>query len=489
MNSRTLKPACVVAAMIAVACQESSGPTQANVVLNPVVPSLTSAVAGVPPNNVLAVTVSFDATGADSVRAVYQAAGDGAETTPFRAVRGGLDSILVLGLRPTTAYQIRIEAITTGRSATSAATSIRTAALPDDIAGLSLKALTGRPTRPYAATGIFTGGAGYAVIFDSTGTVVWYRSFATTGLPVSDVAQQPNGDFTAYVGASHGWEPQNGYYVEFTPRGDSVRTFDAPGGYWADGHELLLTGTGTSARAHFLTYDLREMDLSSYDGPASAMVAGHQIVRTDMAGNLEWSWNAWDHLSITDKIGEEGPANLANTDWDHPNAITFDLNGNYVVSWRDLNQIVAIDPRSGAVLWKLGGTRGEYRFIDDPRNGFSKQHYARILPNGNLLLFDNGFDGTPQESRAVEYKLDHTAKTATMVWEYRHIPALFSRFVGNVNRLSNDNTWVGFGLVGEVTEVSRAGNVIWDAQLQNNGTNWSAYRIVPVTSLYSFVRP
>jgi hypothetical protein len=489
MHSKTLKATCVAAALVAAACRENSGPTQANVALNPVVPSLTSAVAGAPPNNVLAVTVSFDATGADSVRAVYQASNGSAEATPFHAAQSGLDSILVLGLRPTTLYQIRIEAVTSGRSETSAATAIRTSALPDDIAGLSLRALTGRPTRPYAATGIFTGTAGYAVIFDSTGTVVWYRSFASTGLPVSDVAMQPNGNFTAYIGASHGWEPQNGYYVEITPRGDIMHTFDAPGGYWADGHEMLLTGSGASARAHFLTYDLRDMDLSSYDGPASAMVAGHQVVRTDMEGNVEWSWNAWDHLAITDKIGEESPANLANTDYDHPNAITFDRDGNYVVSWRDLNQIIGIDSKTGAVLWKLGGTRGEYRFVNDPKNGFSKQHYARILSNGNLLLFDNGFDGTPQESRAVEYKLDHTAKTATMVWEYRHSPALFSRFVGNVNRLSNDNTWVGFGLVGEVTEVSHAGNVIWDAQLEISGTNWSAYRIVPVVSLYSYVAP
>ncbi len=487
MYSRTLKYLNLGSVVAFAACSDSGSPPT-GATTNPIVPSLISAVAGVPPENVLAVKVAFDATGADSVHVTYQT-GATVDATPFHTAVAGTDTIVVLGLRPSTSYQVIVEAITHGMNRSSTPMTVQTDVLPNDIATASLQRLAGVSTRPYAATGVLAGTGGYAIIFDTSGTVVWYRAFTGTGVPVQDLAQQPNGNFTAFIGASHGWEPANGYYVEFTPRGDIVRTYEAPGGYWVDGHEIVITGSGASTRAHYLTYDRRDMDLSPYSGPSSAIVAGHQLVRADATGKIEWAWNSWDYLAFTDKVGEEAPQDLANTDYDHPNSIAFDQSGNYVVSWRDLNQVTAINPTTGAILWKIGGVRGQYRFINDPRNGFSKQHYARILPNGNLLLFDNGFDISPQESRAVEYKLDHTAKTATMVWEYKHVPALFSMFVGNANRLSNGNTWVGFGLVGRVTEVSATGAVVWDAQLKLGNGNSTAYRIVPVASLYKYVAP
>ena len=39
----------------------------------------------------------------------------------------------------------------------------------------------------------------------------------------------------------------------------------------------------------------------------------------------------------------------------------------------------------------------------------------RVLGNGNLLLFDNGLRHDPPETRAVEYRLDTTAMTATLL--------------------------------------------------------------------------
>ena len=71
------------------------------------------------------------------------------------------------------------------------------------------------------------------------------------------------------------------------------------------------------------------------------------------------------------------------------------------------------------MLWRLGGRKGEYRFVDDPLDGFSKQHAVKMLPNGNILLFDNGTDHVPAQSRAVEYRLDHRATSPTERLESR----------------------------------------------------------------------
>jgi hypothetical protein len=253
-----------------------------------------------------------------------------------------------------------------------------------------------------------------------------------------------------------------------------------------DSHELLVTSDGTSKELHFLTYSIRTLDLTSIGGQSRVETAGHQLVRMNAAGSVEFTWDAWKHIGVDEWLTDDNQKASRNaTDYDHPNAITFDTKGNYVVSWRNLNQIMAIDSGTGEILWRLGGAKGEYEFIGDPLGGFSKQHAVKILPNGNVLLFDNGSDHVPPQSRAVEYQLDHVAKTATMVWESRHDPGLNAMFLGWVDRLNSGNTWIGYTYFGRVVEVAPNGVVAWEGQLRINGADASnLYRIIPLTSLY-----
>jgi hypothetical protein len=430
--------------------------------------------------NRLAIRVAVTLDGADSARVIYRAGDDRWLESPAKVTSGSRDTLLALGLRPTTVYEYRVVAYD-GDTDTSAVASFRTDALPDAIANVRLQRVNGT-----AAHFVLTGSGSYAVAMDTSGSIVWYRDFTSLGLPVSDVAIQPNGHYTAYLGASTGWQPVPGYYVEFRPDGEIVRTYKAPPGSYVDDHEIQLTGSGADMRAHYFTYDIRPMDLSDVGGPSQAQVAGHQVVRQRAStGAIEFSWNGWERLHTWEWIGDDQLKPRIATDYDHPNSLTFDPKGNYVVSWRNLDQVMAIDPATGAVLWRVGGVLGEYKFVGDWRNGFRKQHSAHVLANGNLLLFDNGSDLDPLESRAAEYRLDHAAKTATLVWEYRHPEGIYSQFVGNVKRFANGNTWVSFGFVGRVVEVSPSGALLFDAQLMaSNGYNGTAYRLVPAKSLY-----
>ena len=73
------------------------------------------------------------------------------------------------------------------------------------------------------------------------------------------------------------------------------------------------------------------------------------------------------------------------------------------------------------------------------------QAAADGLPNGNISLFDNGTQHTPQYSRGVEYRLDEQAKTATMVWDYRHVPDYYVSIQGGLQTLPNGNRVLGWG--------------------------------------------
>ena len=453
-------------------------------------PTAVEALTPTAPDNVLSAQVSFSITTApDSVRVSYQESSGQPQATQSRLGKIGSDTIFVLGLKAATTYTYQVDAFTGNVLRSSSSSTFKTGDLPADLADVQMQKLSGS-TSNYAVTGVQTESGGYAVAFDPSGTIVWYHSFITTGLQVSDVMMQPNGNFTAFIGNTSGFQPLEGYYVEFTPGGKEVQTYRANTGFYVDDHEIRLTGSGSTKKAHYLTFSIRPLDLTEIGGLSEVATAGHQIVRQDAAGSREFTWDAWDRIGVDEWIGDDNAKQTRSaTDFDHPNAISFDNNGNYIVSWRNLDQIMAIDPQSGNILWRLGGAEGQYQFVNDPLGGFTKQHSPKILPNGNLLVYDNGTDHSPQETRAVEYKLDHSAHTATLVWEYHHDPAIYTGFVGWVERLASGKTWVGFSLAGRAVEVDAAGAVTWEAQLKINGANGSVYRLLPVASLYAYITP
>jgi len=155
-----------------------------------------------------------------------------------------------------------------------------------------------------------------------------------------------------------------------------------------------------------------------------------------------------------------------------------------------MGEVRKIDARTGDIIWRLGGRNNQFTIMNDPLGGFSAQHSGRILDNGNLLLYDNGLRHSPPESRAVEYRLDATNRTATLVWEFRHNPPIFTPIVGSAQRLLNGNTLVGFGAAGSVTEVDRSATAVWEGEFRTVSTAVGTfYRATRIVSLYEYRRP
>jgi len=187
-------------------------------------------------------------------------------------------------------------------------------------------------------------------------------------VPAGETKQQPNGDFTIFLGLSQGWQPTYGRYVEFMPSGEIVRSYAASPPFYTDNHEILLSGIGdTVATVHLFGYELRQVDLSARGGPVDALVAGHVIVRQSVTGQVEFLWNAWDHFVLADWIEPTGVN--PPLDFDHPNSLDFDVDGSYVVSFRHMGEITKIDRRTGTIVWRLGGRNNQFMFFNDPLGG------------------------------------------------------------------------------------------------------------------------
>jgi Arylsulfotransferase (ASST) len=455
-------------------------------------PRVVTATASANPHNSLSANVVFKTEDADSARLMYLGENQPLDSTPYVTVAGRTDTLTAVGLHPSTTYHAVLQvggALGTSRSDTLTFT---TGALPELLQHISVSA-TGSGGPGLTLTSVQVGGSTVvAFAFDSAGGIRWYREFPGTESVSGDLKQQPNGHFTLYRGLSFGSQKTPGEYVEFTASGDSLRAITVPVPRYIDNHELLLTtGDDGQERLHFFTYDHRTIDLTPAGVPTTVSVAGHQLVRMRADGTKEFEWNAWDHVAIDEFIEppKPDPANPGEPDYDHPNSLGFDHDGNYIVSFRHLGQINNIDSHTGALIWRLGGVKNQFTFVNDPFGGFSAQHSARILPNGHLLLYDNGTRHPTPESRAVEYVLDTAAKTATEVWEFRHVPPIYTPFVGLVQRLQSGNTLVAFAQAGHVSEVGPDQAVKWEADIKVDGQPAFCYRLSRIASLYRYTTP
>jgi hypothetical protein len=172
------------------------------------------------------------------------------------------------------------------------------------------------------------------------------------------------------------------------------------------------------------------------------------IVEVDAAGKRVWEWRALEHLDFdTDVI----TFNDLRHEWSHANTVAPLPGDRVLVSFRNFSTIGIVDKRSGDFTWKLG---------DDV---LAQQHDPNVLPNGNILVFDNGAHRKTQampSSRVIE--IDPT--TNKIVWEYHDAPLynFFSPFISGARRLPNGNTLITEGVFGRMFQVTPAGEVVWE---------------------------
>jgi hypothetical protein len=460
---------------------DSSGPSDAP-------PTVAAAAAVANPENAVSALVVLTTAAGDSARIEFTEGGAETDRTPYQAIRPGVDTIVALGLEPATSYTLMAEVVGPGGTTRSAELAFNTGPLPPALAALRLSG-TGTPSVGYTMiVPVFLGGdtAAYLLIFDDAGTLRWYHTVRGQGGAV-EAKQQPNGNFSLYVGRSFGWQPVDGRFLEIEPDGEVARTYVAAAPYYTDPHDLLLSTNGEVVDAvHLLGYEIREYDAGDPAGGGRTSLAIHRILRQSPSGQKLFEWNAGEHFSPADWPPSSTPFDLV-----HPSSLTIAQDGNYLVSLQAMNEIDKIDAETGEILWRFGGRHSDIVVDSDPLGGFQGQHSVRELSNGNLLLFDNRSGPDPLASRAVEYQLDHETGTARMVWEFRPDPPITSRIMSSVQRLVNTKTLIGFGVAARILEVTAQSTVTWDATLTSTAVPGPVqfYRAVRIGSLYRFERP
>ena len=259
-------------------------------------------------------------------------------------------------------------------------------------------------------------------------------------------------------GVSDGWEVLDSNY-------NRIDVYAAKNGYSTDDHEFVMTKAST--------YLIIAANYRNIDG---INLRGNHVQEVDIeTGEVVFQWLSWDHLDYQDAVH----GGDSRGDYIHMNSIAVDYDSNLVMSLRNQDQCIKIDRITGDIIWRLGGVKNQFNFINDIYK-LAYQHHFQPVPGkpNHYTVFDNGEHRSPNFSRGVEFKLDTDNMTAENVWEFRANPDRFSHWMGSVQRLANGNTLINWADASQPkpTEVTPSGDVIYDADFSFRSHIYRAFR-------------
>lgn len=204
---------------------------------------------------------------------------------------------------------------------------------------------------------------------------------------------------------------------------------------------------------HTIYRDIREADISKWGGDKDSSIGGDGIMVLDSLGNIVKRWSLWDHWDID----KDPMMQHYSGDRFHANGLSFDSDGNYLLSLSTEDQIWKIDAESGDVIWKLG-INGDFKMEDSSL--FAFQHAPYINSEGDLMLYDNGLN--QKISRTLSFKLDTENMVATRVINAPLPEEKYSSRMGNGFLLPNGNILQTSSKRGNIFITDQSGAILWE---------------------------
>jgi hypothetical protein len=306
------------------------------------------------------------------------------------------------------------------------------------------------------------------VILSPNGQLLWFDALANRGFAHDVKVQSYRGQPVLTFWDSYG----GGVDVILNQAYQQIATVNAGNGYVTGNHDFQITPQGT---ALINAYRIVTADLRPVGGKRRGKLIDQAIQEVDIAtGRVLWQWDALDHIRL--KATYEGKPGSRPYDYVHVNSIQQLPDGDLLVSARHTWAVYEISKQTGRIAWTLGGKRSTFRI--GPRARFAWQHDARMQLDGTITLFDNG-DGpysVEHHSRALRIGLNYKRRRATLVRAYTHRPPLLSQSEGDVEVLSNGNTFVGWGAEPYFTEFGPGGKKLFDAHFGPPLQSYRAFR-------------
>jgi len=317
----------------------------------------------------------------------------------------------------------------------------------------------------------------YLAMLDNNGVPIFFRAEPNRSMDFKWHSATGERSYARATGTVNQWGREDNEVVVLDADNNEIDQFETVG----------LSNTGFH---DFLINDNNELTLVAYDGSIRDLTAqglsDQEFVEDSVVqvldratGQVLFEWNSWGQIPYEDQTTPSPRSEYA-----HINSVFEDFDGNLIMSFRHVSQVVKVARPSGQIMWRLGGRTNQFQFINDPFSNLCGQHTASRLDNGNILVFDNGQFCWPvvaargETTRVAEYQLDEQNMTAELVWSYIQ-PGIVNQFAGSAQRLPNGNTIIGWGAGSSIlaTEVTSDGTKVFEITAFHDVLPVLAYRV------------
>jgi Arylsulfotransferase (ASST) len=301
------------------------------------------------------------------------------------------------------------------------------------------------------------------LIYTPQGRLVWFRQLPA-GVAADDLSVQSyegGRDLTFWQGTVLNLGFGQGEDIVMNSNYQEVATIKGGNGLQADLHDFQIAPDQV---AYITAYSPIRCDLSSVGGPRNGVILDTAVLEIDIkTGLVRWEWHSLDHVGVGES--ETSAPQTRAWDWFHLNAIDPQPDGNIFISARNTWAGYQVEGGSGKILWRLGGLKSSFKM--GPGTTTAWQHDGRVLPDGDVTIFDDGSNPpVHSQSRAVRIALDFKTHAARLRSAYTHpSPPLLAASQGNMQTLPDGNTVVGYGGVPQISEYANDGSLLFDARL------------------------
>jgi Arylsulfotransferase (ASST) len=316
-----------------------------------------------------------------------------------------------------------------------------------------------------------------AMILNAEGALVWFQPVSPPDIAADLRVQEYQGKpvltwWQGYSGAGVGAGEDEIYSSSYR----QIAVVRAGNGLTADLHEFRLTSQGTALVTAFYPVF---WNASALHGSSQQVVLDSVVQEIDIkTGLVIYQWDSLDHVPLADTYQAMPESSSSPFDYFHINSVQLQENGDLLISARNTWAAYDIDHQTGAIIWTLGGRNSSYKLSSGAV--FAFQHDVRLHTDTDptVTLFDDG-GGPPRvhaESRAITVRLNSSGRTATLVSQDQHSPALATAFEGNVEELTNGDEFVGWGQQPYFSEYNSRGQLVFDGRFVDSNSSYRAYR-------------
>ena len=267
---------------------------------------------------------------------------------------------------------------------------------------------------------------GTAYIVDYKGNLRWYHTLEGTGFKVTHFTKEQT--ILSILGTNDEPTSYGSEILEINLQGDTLTHIKKGQSDLKQvlHHEIIKKSADEIVA---LTVEQKIIDLTSIGGKKQDTINGDGILILDKKGKQLWKWSVFDDLDpFKDK-------DLLKTkkDWTHANSLSYDTDGNFLISFYNNGQIWKINSKTGKVIWKLG-KGGTMKMAPD--TNFSQAHAAHIDQNGSLLFFDNGVD--IKQSSVFALKVDEKNNIVKLDFHIKLPKDIYNDRMGSAYMINKD---------------------------------------------------